>query len=78
MQNGKVELRKGRETQQVQIDPLPAERSKPVVYMVESLRSGKAIEGMTALDINVSVNEIIDAAKASIKTGKPVALPPAK
>ncbi len=78
MQNGKVEVRKGRETQNVAIEPLPAERSKPIVYMVDRLRSGKPIEGMTAIDINVQVIEIIDAAKASIKSGKPVALPPAK
>jgi predicted dehydrogenase len=78
MQNGKVEVRKGRDTQEVKIDPLPAERARPVVYMVECLRTGKPVEGMTAIDINVQVNEIIDAAKASIKTGKPVALPPAR
>lgn len=77
MQNGKVELRKGRNTQEIAIAPLPPARSKPIAYMVECLRSGKPVEGMTALDINVQVNEIIDAAKASIKTGKPVALPAA-
>ena len=75
MQNGKVELRKGRENKEVTIDPLPAERSKPITYMVETLKAGKQIEGMTAMDINVEVIEIIDAAKESVKTGKPVKLP---
>jgi predicted dehydrogenase len=75
MQNGKVELRKGRETKEVPIEALPPERSKPIAYMVEVLKSGKQVEGMVAVDINIEVNEIIDAAKESIRTGKPVMLP---
>jgi predicted dehydrogenase len=75
MQNGKVELKKGRDVKEVAIDPLPAERSKPIAYMVEVLRSGKPVEGLVAVDINVGVNEIIDAAKESIRTGKVVMLP---
>lgn len=74
MTNGKVEMRQGRETKQVDVAPLPAERSKPVTYMVSTLEAGKQIEGMTAMDINVSVIEIIDAAKESIKQGKPMKL----
>jgi predicted dehydrogenase len=74
MQNGKVELRKGRETKAVAIEPLPPERAKPVSFMVETLKAGKQIEGMTAMDINVEVIEIIEAAKESIKTGKAVRL----
>ena len=37
--------------------------------------ANKAIEGLTALDINVGVVEIIEAAKMSVKTGNSVALP---
>ncbi len=75
MQNGKVELKQGRESKEVPIEPLPADRSKPVVYMVASMKSGKPLDGMVGIDINVEVNEIIDAAKESIRTGKPVTLP---
>ena len=75
LQNGKVDLRKGRETQSVAIEPLPPERSDPIAYMVNALRNSKEIEGMTALDINVGVAEIIEAAKQSVKTGRAVALP---
>lgn len=76
MQNGKVELRKGRTAaQEVALQPLPPERSEPVAYMVNALKQNKAIEGLTALDINVGVVEIIEAAKQSVKTGKAVALP---
>ncbi len=75
MQNGKVELKKGRDVKELPIEPLPADRAKPVAYMVEVLKSGKSVEGLVAVDINVGVIEIIDAAKESIRTGKAVALP---
>lgn len=78
MQNNKVELRQGRETKNVPIEPLPPERSRPIVAMVEAIKTNKPIEGMTALDINIGVIEIIDAAKESVKTGKAVKLGPAK
>ena len=38
-------------------------------------RSGKPIDGLTALDINVDVVEIIEAAKISVKTGRAIKLP---
>ena len=75
MQNGKVELRKGREVREVALEPLPTERSEPIACMVNAIRANKPIEGMTALDINVAVNEIIEAAKQSVKTGRAVPLP---
>ncbi len=81
MQNGKVELRKGSgrgknsEPQSVAIDPLPPERAEPVAYMVNAMRDKKDIEGLPALDINVGVVEIIEAAKESIKSGRAVPLP---
>ena len=43
--------------------------------MVHTLRSHKDVEGVTALDINVGVVEIIEAAKMSVKTGNSVSLP---
>ena len=72
MKNGSVELRKGRQTQAVDIQPLPPDRAEPIAYMVSCLRNHKPIEGMTAIDINVGVIEIIEAAKESVRTGKPV------
>src|SRR5262249_44799789 len=70
-----VELRQGGEAKQLEMDPLPPEHSEPVAYMVNALRKKKPIEGMVALDINVGVNEIIEAAKISVKSGRAVALP---
>ncbi len=75
MKNGSVELRTGRNAEPVEMQPLPAERAEPLAYMTSSLRSGKPLDGLTALDINVGVVEIIEAAKRSVKTGNAVALP---
>jgi predicted dehydrogenase len=76
MKNRSVTMRKGGRgpAVDVTIDPLPAVRAEPIAYMVESIRNNKPIEGMTALDINVEVVEIIEAAKESVKTGKAVEL----
>jgi len=73
--NGKVEQRQGRESKEVPIAPLPPERSEPLAYMLDCIRNKRAPDGMLALDINVGVVEIIDAAKESVKTGKAVKLP---
>jgi predicted dehydrogenase len=75
MRNGKVELRKGREPQDVPLEALPPDRAEPISYMVSAIRDNKPIEGLTALDINVGVNEIIEAAKESVRTGHAVPLP---
>src|SRR5687767_11960233 len=76
MRNGHVELRKSRAAaEEAKINPLPPERSDPIAYMIHCIREKKAPEGLVALDINVGVNEIIEAAKMSVKTGKAIALP---
>ena len=75
MTSGKVELRKGRETRDVPIEPLAAERAEPIARMIHAIRSGQPIDGLTALDINVGVVEIIEAAKMSVKTGRAIKLP---
>jgi predicted dehydrogenase len=77
MQNGKVEMHKSRtkEAQPVAIEPLPADRAEPIAYMISCIRQKKAPEGLVGIDINVGVNEIIEAAKMSVKTGREVALP---
>ena len=76
MRNNQVELRKGRGAgEESKIDPLTPERSEPIAYMIHCIREKKAPDGLVALDINVGVNEIIEAAKLSVKTGKAVTLP---
>jgi len=77
MKNGKVTLHKsGRQNQptDLPIEALPPDRAKPINYMVEAIRNNKPIEGLTALEINVGVVEIIDAAKESVATGRAIEL----
>lgn len=75
MQNGKVELRKGRgQPQEVKIDPLAPENSEPISFMINAIRTGKPIGGMVGLDLNLGVIEIIEAAKKSIATSQAVKL----
>jgi predicted dehydrogenase len=75
MANNRVEVRKGRApAQPVELKPLPPEQAEPIAFMIESIRHKKPVEGLTAIDINVDVVEIIDAAKESVRTGKAVRL----
>lgn len=75
MGEGPAEIRKGRDpAQRLEIPPLPPERSGAIAYMVHCLKTNQPVEGLVSLNYTVDVNEIIDAAKTSIKTGKPVVL----
>lgn len=74
--NGKLEMRKGKsEPESLPLEPLAAERSEPISYMVSSIRNKKPVDGLTALDINVGVVEIVEAAKLSVRSGRAIALP---
>jgi hypothetical protein len=76
MKNGAVEQQIGKVPRSaIPITPLPLDQSEPVRFMVSRMRASRPIEGLTALDINVDVVAIIDAAKASVRDGKPVAMP---
>jgi predicted dehydrogenase len=74
MTQQKVELRSGRETKEIPLTQLAPEKADPISLMVDAIHNNKPIEGITALDINAQVVEIIDAAKESIRTGRPVKL----
>jgi predicted dehydrogenase len=74
MTQQKVELRNGRETRDLALAPLAAEKTDPISFMVDAIRNNKPLEGITALDINVGVVELIEAAKESIRTGRAVKL----
>jgi predicted dehydrogenase len=60
----------------IQVTPLPPERSAPLPFIVHLIRNQKPLDGPSALDINVAVSEVLDAAKLSVKTGKLVKLSP--
>jgi predicted dehydrogenase len=56
--------------------PVPPEKADGTAYFLDCIRHNKPIEGPVAADLNVGVNEIIDAALESIRTGRAVALKP--
>ena len=59
----------------VETQPVAPEKRNGVAYFLDCIRNNKPIEGPVSAAINVGVNEIIDAAKESIRTGRVVALP---
>ena len=56
--------------------PLPPEKMDGIAYFLDCIRNNKPIEGPVSAELNVGVNEIIDAAVESIRTGKAVSLKP--
>jgi TonB family protein len=65
------------EGQPVEIPPLPPEKKNGIAYFVWCIRNHKPIEGAAAPELNVAVNEILEAAKESIRTGRSIELLPA-
>jgi predicted dehydrogenase len=45
-----------------------------IAYFLYCIRNDKPIEGPVSAELNVGVNEVIDAAKESIRTGRAVSL----
>jgi predicted dehydrogenase len=71
-----VALRKGRDPAvKIEVPALAPEMAGPIQYLIHCLRHQKPVEGLVALDINVGVMEILEAAKMSIASGKAVTLP---
>ncbi|HEV2494794.1 MAG TPA: Gfo/Idh/MocA family oxidoreductase [Terriglobia bacterium] len=60
----------------VALQPVPHETSNPISYFVWCIRNDKPIENPLAAPLNVGVVEILDAAKESIRSGRPVVLSP--
>ncbi len=67
--------RGGQQVEELKVDPLPAERSDAISYMVDKLKTKQPLEGMAGLDINVEVIEVLEAAKRSVQTGRAIPLP---
>ncbi len=54
---------------------LSLEQSNPIAYYVDHIQRRALIGGLLSGSLNVEVNEILDAAKESIRTGKTVSIP---
>jgi predicted dehydrogenase len=57
------------------VTPLPPERAEPIAYMVDRIRNKQPLDGPSALDLHVQVQEVLEAAKMSVKTGRAIPLP---
>jgi predicted dehydrogenase len=56
--------------------PLPPEKADGTAYFLDCIRNNKPIADPVSAELNVGVNEIIDAALESIRTGRAVSLRP--
>jgi predicted dehydrogenase len=56
------------------LSPLPAARSNPIAYLVKVIQQDLPITGLLSAHLNVEVDEILDAARESIRTGRAVAM----
>ena len=71
----KVDEVLGYDRKQVSIAKLPPERNDPVSYLISRIRSNQPVQGMVSAEFNVDVMEIVDAARRSAESGRPVSLP---
>jgi len=53
---------------------VPHEMSNPIAYMIDCIRNNKPVADPLSAKMNVQVMEIVDAARESARTGKPVDL----
>lgn len=56
--------------QPIALSPLPHERSNPIAYLLDRIKTNQAIEGPLSSKLNVQAMEILDAARESARTGK--------
>ncbi len=59
-----------------ELPPVQPETTNPIAYFLYCIRNDKPIEDPVSPGLNVAVNEILDAAKESIRTGRAVELTP--
>jgi predicted dehydrogenase len=73
----KVQWQKGRQgkAQDVPAKPLSPEHAGPIAHMVYVLKSGKPLDRLVGLEMNVGVVEILEAAQMSVKSGQAIRLP---
>ena len=73
MTDKKVEVRKKNgPAEKVELTALAPDAGEPIAAMIAAIKGGKPVEGLTAIDINVNVARIMDAAKESVRTGRAV------
>ena len=71
----RLELMAGNQREESPIGILPNNRKDPVTYFMSHVRAKEPIDGMVSPEFNVDVMQIVEAARRSARSGKPVALP---
>jgi scyllo-inositol 2-dehydrogenase (NADP+) len=70
-----LELVIGTEKKPLELGTLEGARAEPIRYFVDCIRNHKTVEGVVSGDFNVNVMQIVEAARRSAASGKPVNLP---
>ena len=60
---------------QMTVPPLTGPESNPLSYLAAVVRGDIQPSGLSSLEVNMTVTEILDAARESAKTGKRIELP---
>lgn len=66
---------KGKQSVQVELPKLDEVASHPVRYMIDRVTSGKPLEHIVALDLNIAAVQVLEAAKLSAREKRSVAMP---
>jgi len=77
VQGNDIRVRRGGENseQQIAAKPVPAPYDSELSYLRAVVLDGAKEDGFSSLETNVTVTEILDAARRSAATGKTVVLP---
>jgi predicted dehydrogenase len=75
MARNKIEAMIGRNRKEVALGSLGEDRRDPVNYFIQRIRNNQPLDGMVAPEFNVDAMAIVEAARRSAETGKPVSLP---
>jgi scyllo-inositol 2-dehydrogenase (NADP+) len=75
MARNRIETIVGRERKEIPAGTLPEDRRDPISYFMARVRDGKPLEGMVSPEFNLDCMQIVEAARRSAESGKPVSLP---
>jgi predicted dehydrogenase len=75
MARNRIEAMAGRDRKEVSLGTLSEDRRDPVTYFIHRIRNHQPLDGMVAPEFNVDAMAIVEAAKRSAESGKPVSLP---
>ena len=71
----RIEAYQGRERTELAPGTLPEGRKDPISYFISAVQSDGPIDGIVGAEFNLDVMAIIEAARQSAESGKPVILP---